>query len=647
MKKTIFTIVAFLSAFAGYTQFFVGEGAEVTSTGDQILYSNEDVINQGTIQFFAATDFIVDGDFTNTAATSTLDFGDARFVIGSGGPNANTTNELRFKPREGSTQIGDVVRFVLLNKDSGEVTVVEGHLGIFDSFESVSGTLNAANPAEGIITLLNRSASQVAQVVESSGGDARLETERYFSDNRAWRFISPSVTSLESIQDNWMEGATNTNQDPVSGFGTHITGNTSNGFDENTSGNPSLFTFDNPTQAWGLAPNVDTDNLISPTAYRILVRGDRSVNTMINDFGNSPETVLRSRGDLNVGDMPALTSLSSTDGQFNLIGNPYHSQVDMEAVLLDASTTGIRNTHYYIWDPNISDNGGYVTIDFNSGTNPSGSDANQYLQPMQAAFVESDGSVNPSLVFRESHKKADVEDPTATFAIEKYINLKLFSSEDYTPFGLALDGMRINFGDGNLNTSEDDFLHPRNLDETLSRFIGDNRYSIEYRQNPELFEVLQLQLDRFRHTNYVFEVSIVNEFEQDIFIHDQYTEEMFLIEGEHFTYEFSVDDSIDDSVDPFRFQIVFGDETFSTDEFEDTAFALYPNPSRGDFSLSGRNLTGATQVEVYNQLGQQVFGQAFDANGEINVQTSGLSTGVYIVRVKTENTQESFKLQIK
>lgn len=653
MKKIISILALFLCFSVSYGQLFVSDGSNFTSDGELVIYTNEDVVNEGTIEFIQQTqasdqpDFVVDGGLDNSASTATLTFTETRLVIGSGGTNSSSTDVYKFQDRDATTQIGDEVKYVLLNKDGGTVDVTAGHLGVSNHFTSTAGTLNADDPTTGVITLLNRSATQVAQVLPSTGGTAFLESERYFTANRAWRFISPSVTTSTSIQANWMEGATDTGTDPVPGFGTHITGDPANGFDENTSGWNSLFTFDNVNQAWEVLPNVNTETLASPTAYRILVRGDRGVDTFIDDT-NSPETVLRNRGELNIGDMAALTTLSTTADDFNLIGNPYHSQVDMDAVLADASTTGINPSHYYIWDPNISGNGGYATIDLSAGgTNSNGSDGNKFLQPMQAAFVQTAATGTPSITFKEAHKKTDDADPTATFAMEKYINLKIHPADDYTPHGLALDGIRINFGDNNMNSAEDDYLHPRNIDETLSRLIDADRYSVEYRNNPVEFEVLQLQLNNFRHTDYIFEVDLVNEFNHEIFIKDNYTEEMILVDSDHFTYEFQVDEGISESIDDLRFQIVFGDETFSTDEFDTDAISLYPNPSSGSFKIAGENIMGETQVAVYNQLGQKVYTKNFEANKTLSVTDFKAATGVYYVKVQSNERNYNLKLQIK
>lgn len=652
MKKTILLGVLVVCNL-GYSQLFVQPGEEVTVLSGTTVYSNEDVNNDGTITF-AESDFIVDSGLNNVDGV--INYNDVTLFIG-GGDNVRSasTDDFFFKDRDPVTQFnaGEQVKYVVLNKNEGQVDVRGGHLSILEEFTSTDGVLNADGQQGGVMTLLNRSNTEVAQVLQSTGGTPRLEAERFFPANRAWRFINPSTSSWESINANWQEGGVsdynaNDLQNPQPGFGTHITGqgnDTALGFDQNTaSGQPSMFTLDNANQAWVPVPNTITNQFQAGTPYRILVRGDRTIDLSINDFNTQTETILRDRGLLIVGSYP-VSGLSSTSGNFNLIGNPYHSQVDMAQVL--AASTGVNPNVVYVWDPNISGNGAYVTVDLNSGSNPSGSQANQYLQPKQSALVVSNGNPSPQINFAESHKKPDASAPTAVFSVENYINIKLHSVEDYVPQGLALDGIRINFGPDYSNTSVDDFLHPINLDETLSRNFDSNRFSIEYRSMPQVGEELQLGLSNFRRTDYLFEIEIPNEFDEDVVLYDQYTEEKIVVDSSLFVYEFSVDANIPESMEQERFKILFENETLGTVDFDSSDVVLYPNPSKGSFTISGEGISGESKLSIFNQLGQKVYNQNFaNANNSIRVQNLNLSTGVYIVKVESNNTAKTIKLNI-
>ena len=168
---------------------------------------------------------------------------------------------------------------------------------------------------------LKSTATNTAQIDElspSSSINGNVTVERYFPARRAFRLLSSSVTSpaTSSIQDNWQEGATDYQDDPVPnsstsgnfGFGTHITGNNTSqtdnslnaGLDWTPTGNPSLFTFDNLAQSWNAVNNTKDNTLSAGDPYRLLVRGDRSID--VTDNATPPtNTKLRSTGSVKQG----------------------------------------------------------------------------------------------------------------------------------------------------------------------------------------------------------------------------------------------------------------------------------------------------------------------------------------------------------
>jgi hypothetical protein len=68
------------------------------------------------------------------------------------------------------------------------------------------------------------------------------------------------------------------------------------------------------------------------------------------------------------------------------------------------------------------------------------------------------------------------------------------------------------------------------------------------------------------------------------------------------------------------------------------SISVFPNPSHGNFSVSLKNYQPNNQVEVtvYNFLGQKVKTITAEGavNNEINVNTTGLEKGMYLVEVK-------------
>jgi hypothetical protein len=291
--------------------------------------------------------------------------------------------------------------------------------------------------------------AQVGPVGGTIVGDVTVE--QCYPARRAFRFISPSVTTATSIRENWQENPVGYLDNPRLGYGTHITGvspgsanasvgqDGNNGFDYNPSGNASMFTFDNSTPSWNRVTNAN-GVLTAGQAYRLFLRGDRSIDVTSN---SSPPTNTRlsATGVLAIGGQ-SVSNLSGDAGAFNFIGNPYQAQVDMNSLV--TGSTNISSTEYYVWDPTLGGSptpglsggrGAYVTVNLPSGTNsftPSGSNkgsnANQYLQPMQAAFVTTTGAA-ASMTFEESYKAVgEIQTDVKSNSVQEYINIQLFDA---------------------------------------------------------------------------------------------------------------------------------------------------------------------------------------------------------------------------
>ena len=321
--KHLLNLVILLAFSASYAQLHISSGTTLHVAGEKDFYTNEDVNNQGTLSFEEATaiNFTIDAGLDNS--TGSIAFEDATLVIGSGSTNANSTDDFTFGAN-------DEVKYVVLDKNTGTTNVIGGHLGISETLKLTSGTLTAGDK----ITMLNPSVGQEAYVVESTGGTANLSVEKFYPDNRAFRMVASPVDG-GSLFDNWQNGGAN---DP--GIGTHITGevgtvgqqNSTTGIDYTQSGNPSLFGF-STANGWGAITDTKNTNLEAGVPYRLLVRGDRSVDLTDND-ATPTTTTLISTGDLQVGtvteEFPNATSSSTT---FAFVANPYQSRIDVSEVL--------------------------------------------------------------------------------------------------------------------------------------------------------------------------------------------------------------------------------------------------------------------------------------------------------------------------
>lgn len=649
-------ICLFLSSMSAFAQLHVSSGTEMTSGNNYVFYSNEDVINNGTISFIGENaEVVADAGLDNVSGV--INFNDATLHIGSGTSRANSTDTFKFKERNTSMQIGDSVRFVVLNKTGGITNVSEGHLGITDWFKSTSGTLNGGNH----LSLLNRNTTDLAQVLPSEGGTASLETERFIPGRRAFRLLSPSVTSSGSIRANWQENATAWNHDSIPGFGTHITGlgvenpalgytDATNGFDWQPSGNPSLFTYDHSDPSWTPINNTHPRNLVAGEPLRIMVRGSRDVDIRFNSSAPST-TILRSNGELTRGDVTFEDlSFSADENALILIGNPYHTVVDLKKVYEDSENI---KPFVVIWDPTLGGaptvgqpggRGGFVLVGILQNETNVTSAMNKFLQPYQAAFFYADNTANaPKIVFKETSKVTD-ENPTAVFSSPApHIGITLYDQEAYNTNDTPDDGLKIFFKAGADNALDnEDVIKIRNQDENLARSFGAFLLSFETRDFPTDNEILPLFVNQYATTDYVFTTNIVDlPTETKVYLRDNYLQTNTLLNNGASTYAFSVDPNIPASVAFSRFRLQFEVENLGIQDFDQAGLALYPNPViNHEAWISATSLIGEkVAINVFDVLGKKVasYHEEVSPNGEVYLSNITLTSGLYLVELTTES----------
>ncbi|MBI9041051.1 proprotein convertase P-domain-containing protein [Lutibacter sp.] len=83
--------------------------------------------------------------------------------------------------------------------------------------------------------------------------------------------------------------------------------------------------------------------------------------------------------------------------------------------------------------------------------------------------------------------------------------------------------------------------------------------------------------------------------------------------------------------------------------FERTGTSIFPTVSDGQFFISSSQLTGKTKIEVFTISGQPIYKNSLNfAKGNIEpIEIFGVSSGVYIVRLTSDNAQGSKRILIK
>lgn len=523
---------------------------------------------------------------------------------------------------------------------SGVLTVTAGTFNTGDqiTFKSDVNSTAIVGPVTGVI-------------------NGKVTVERFIPGRRAFRFLSSAVTTTTSILANWQEGVNNntttTNNNPNPGFGTHITGSVSgaNGFDATQTTNASMYSFNNSSGLWSSSiSNTDVNVLSAGIPYRIMIRGDRSINLNTNT-PTPTNTTLRATGTLYTG-TKVITDLNSNAGGYNFIGNPYQSPVDMNQVL--QASTNLNKVFYYIWDPTLNLRGGYVSVDVGTGDKvPNTSSATKYLQPWQGCFVKTDVAGSPSLSFQEAYKQVSTANVNVfrKADVTSSLRLELYEANAFLTSGKSADALLIQFGSENSNeVNSNDANKFTNLDENFATKNNTTLLSIERRALPQAEEIVPLHVNQYRNANYTIVAEASNIEGVTPFLLDNFTQTYTEIPATGVvTYNYSVLSSDAQSVSSSRFNIVFKASStldIKSNELE-SGLKLYPNLVKdGWFMMSSSSDIQNIEIEIFNVLGQKIPFKTtnIDAN-TLKIEPSKSSAkGVYWVKMKQEGRISTQKI---
>lgn len=460
---------------------------------------------------------------------------------------------------------------------------------------------------------------------------------------RAFRLLSPAVTTTTFISGNWQQG-------------THITGSTTgaNGFDATETGNPSMFTYNNQVASgsgWTPIANTNATSLTAGVGYRVLVRGDRNVNITVASLDNmNAATTLTATGTLKTGTVtlnssstPAINNqTNATTADFSLVGNPYQSAIDWNAL----TKSGIDAT-YYAWDPNMgtsTQRGRYVAYNGTTNDNVS-SEVGQFIQPGQAFFVKNTTSGTAgTLTFQEAHKATS---SSSVFRMSNQISvstgasmsMQLFDPNELGIGGYPIDAMKAVFNADYQNTvGTGDATKLESAGENIAWSRNNAKLAIDAAAPlTSTDELLVKTLRLGANKDYTFKIQTSNfdatltPYLVDNFLNTQTeitTSQAFLASFATTTNAASYDEN--------RFKIVFTTSALHNDTFT-TQIGLYPNPSKGNgFNLQLPS-TAEAIVKLFNTLGQEI---ALTTNGSYYQAVQSLPTGVYYIMV-TQGMQTS------
>jgi hypothetical protein len=620
MKKIsqfLIAVLLLLYSCSFAQSFTVSSGANIVTTGAvTINYGGGTLINDGTI--------------TNTDGT--LFFSEPVIFDGSG--TTNTKNVI--VDHSGTSTLNNRITM------TGALTVSNGILDANDNLTLVSNATGSA---------------VIAPVLGNITG--KVTVQRYIPlGKRAFRFLTPSVTTDDFISNNWQ-------------LDTHITGSTTgaNGFDTTVSGNPSLFTYTNQQvtgSGWVAIANTNATNLNAMQGYLLLIRGDRT-STLLTQSSqpnmNVPVT-LSATGTVTTGTVTFDTSSSpvsinntsnsSTDG-YSLIGNPYVNTLNWNTL----TKTGLTDA-YYVWDSNMGTSGQrgrYVAYSTLTGTTTGASIVNQYIQPGQAFFVKNTtlGTAG-SITFNETDKlgATNINNFYRASSVDfSRLELQVYQTSELALGGYPIDAAVSVFDNQFTNAIENGDIAKLSTGIENISFLNSNRtLAIDARPEAVTTDELMVQLQQFQaNKNYTFRTNFTNfDSSSTPFLVDTYLNQYIaLANTERTDIAFATtEDAL--SFGTNRFKIVFQNNALNNPNFNAENVVVYPNPvTNNQFNIALPSyLSGEVTIKMINIIGQTVYQTKTEAQNMITIiPNCVLTQGVYFVELTNQGKGCTKKITIQ
>ncbi len=476
--------------------------------------------------------------------------------------------------------------------------------------------------------------------------------ERYImGDNRSFRFMGhPFNTAI-----------------PLSALGDQIdiTGS-GTGFTPTATNNPSAFYYDPSTGdadteedgGWQAFTSM-TDNWNRYQGIRVLVRGSKGQSGSFEDVEYTPDPVtFEWEGEVNTGTQTInLTSASPSGGlsDFNLIGNPYPSAIDLKAITRSVSV----GANFYIWQPRESTSGtagrggAYLTEPFATG-DPT------YTLPTGGAFFVRAGAAAQTLTIEEADKVNSNEPLQSVAGSTLRMDAEQASKYGSNSIQMVLssegewwDRSLVFFNAAGANTSQDaeDATKLANPEVNLFTVSADDfAMAIDARPYQES-EGVETNINRIPlhilSPARAYTLSLPDfdlEEGRTLRLYDRFTEEYITL-AKGTTYDFEVTD--DPRTKGHRFDIVMGIEVITSINPGNRRFQAYllPNPAQEQvrISIQKPDNVATTNIRIVSMTGVEVSNEKLTTDtSELDINLSQLSKGIYLVEI-THGTERIVK----
>lgn len=527
--------------------------------------------------------------------------------------------------------IGEVSNLKLQN-DSGAVINVGARLAVTGTITLARGCLTTndslvlASGAEGT--------GRIAALTPTDTIKGKIAMQQYVQGGyRRYRFWSHPFSSALSL------GQLQKCID-ITGQG-----GAANGFTSTTTNAASAFRFDPYTSdasqsydpGWKPftrinASAADTNKLQRYQGIRLFVRGGKGQGLGYVSYYTPAPVVLSMSGNINHGDLDMPLSRGTDDNQeYNMVGNPYPSPVDIGTILYNAKQAGVINgSAFYIWNPALGAGGQYLAIPI--GTTA----AIPYSIPANTAFQVKAAYDGAELHFSESNKTS-IADNNLFKAPAHSLVLNVYDSSHH-----LWDMLHIQFSDKATDNDDKSLDASKRLNGDFAFYSiagGSEKLAIDARPYHREMRI-PLGVNSVYTQEFIVRAENVPATEEKLYLHDKLTQQYLLMETGA-EYKFSVTKEREtQGNDRFELTTVFPEQNSKL------SVAIAPNPASGDVMIS-YNVPGAKEVlvRVTDVAGVCVYStNAGVSNGQMKVSLSELPAGIYMVEVVAGAQRSATKL---
>lgn len=505
-------------------------------------------------------------------------------------------------------------------------------------------TINGDFKNDGII-LFKSDATSTGHFGKFNGtisGLGKATVERYIPAKRAWRALTAPLKGTNgSLFSTWQN-----NGSAIANTGAEIWGPSGTGIVMG----PSYSALEYTASGYVNVTNTQTKNLFDANtnnAYLVFVTGAYGSNNITNDLAEA--TTLKATGSLITGNVNYNNIINT---RHTMIGNPYASPLN-PATLLDNTTNLIDK--FWVWDPHLGANGGYVMFDNLAGTynNLTGSypAATTAIQSGQAFFVRATTGNTGSLTLTENNKTATwtnnvFSSPSfeaTTTDTPDIFRLGMYKQENQN--WLPLDGAiavfypsanpEVDVKDGRkfANSSENMAFRRNNIslssEHHLPLVAQDTLYFRVWNTTPNTYK-LHLNTESFTTTGLIAKL-------QDLYTN---TDTVLNLDGTLVEYQFNVTADANSTND--RFRIVFQEDTTLGIKNPTTIpFVVAPNPVthktiRIHFN---KQMQGSYPYKLINTLGQIVQSGEVNTAEDATINVENITPDWYGLQLQAENKE--------